>query len=168
MRVYCPNCGTDNEAQAGAAVTCRTCTATFTAPNAQGTVNPAPPPPPPPVRATPYPGSNDLGATAPPSSGGWVGGIGSAARPAPVVAAPASRNVPVNPLAIVSLVFGIVCCVPFFSPITALITGWLAIKQIDASSGLQRGRELAIAGLVLGVVGMGFWGLWLLGMITKS
>jgi Domain of unknown function (DUF4190) len=76
--------------------------------------------------------------------------------------------VPVNPLAIVSLVFGIVCCVPFFSPITALITGWLAIKQIDASSGLQRGRELAIAGLVLGVVGMGFWGLWLLGMVTKS
>ncbi len=166
MRVYCPNCGTDNEAQPGASVSCRACTATFTAPNEQGTV-----PAPPPTRATPFPGSPDLGETAPPSSSGWVGGVGSPSRSAPLAGPPTpgfARPVPVNPLAIVSLVFGIICCVPFVSPITALVSGWLAIKQIDASTGAQRGRELAIAGLILGVAGLGFWALWLLGLVSKS
>jgi hypothetical protein len=56
---------------------------------------------------------------------------------------------PVNTLAIVSLVCGVLCCVPFAS-IAAIATGAIAQNQIAASNGVQRGREYALAGMVLG------------------
>ena len=40
-----------------------------------------------------------------------------------------------NALAVVSLVAGIVCCIPFISPGLAIGCGLAALKQIDASHG---------------------------------
>lgn len=55
-----------------------------------------------------------------------------------------------NPLAIVSLVAGIVCCIPLVSPAVAIACGVMAIQQIDRSSPPQGGKPLAVAGIVLG------------------
>ncbi|MFZ5470394.1 MAG: DUF4190 domain-containing protein [Myxococcota bacterium] len=56
-----------------------------------------------------------------------------------------------NTLAIVSLVSGVLCCIPFAS-VVALVTGILAMKQIDRNS-QESGKGLAIAGIVLGALG---------------
>ena len=71
-----------------------------------------------------------------------------------------------SPLAIVSLVLGIVgllCCGLFLFSIGALITGFLARKQIGESQGRLKGAGMATAGLILGavaiVLGIVYWGL---------
>lgn len=60
-----------------------------------------------------------------------------------------------NGLAIASLVLGIVW-IYWIGSILALIFGYVARKQIDASQGWQGGRGMATAGIVLGWVGVGF------------
>jgi hypothetical protein len=50
------------------------------------------------------------------------------------------------------------------SPVLAIIFGIIAIRQIANSQGRQRGRGLAIAGLVLGIV----WVLFLLAMLVSG
>jgi hypothetical protein len=69
-----------------------------------------------------------------------------------------------SPLAIVSLVLGIVgfvCCGLFLFSIGALITGFLARKQIGESQGRLKGAGMATAGLILGAVaillGIVYW-----------
>ena len=60
-----------------------------------------------------------------------------------------------SPLAIVSLVLGIVgflCCGLFVFSIGALVTGFLARKQIGESQGRLKGAGMATAGLILGAV----------------
>jgi hypothetical protein len=64
-----------------------------------------------------------------------------------------------NTLAIVSLVLGILCCIPFAS-LGAIITGVIARNQIAASNGQQKGGELATAGIVLGALGIALGLLW--------
>lgn len=59
-----------------------------------------------------------------------------------------------NALAVASLVLGIVW-VYWIGSALAVIFGAVAISQIDKSRGTQSGRGLAIAGLVLGLVGLG-------------
>jgi hypothetical protein len=58
----------------------------------------------------------------------------------------------VSGLAIASLVFGILCCIPFFG-IIAMILGGSAMIVISRSEGRLGGRGLAIAGMVLGLLG---------------
>jgi MFS family permease len=60
--------------------------------------------------------------------------------------------------AIASLVLGIVgiFVFPVVGSILALIFGYIARNEIDRSSGRQGGRGLAIAGIVLGWVGVVF------------
>jgi hypothetical protein len=70
-----------------------------------------------------------------------------------------------NTLAIVSLVLGILCCLPF--SIGALVTGSMAIKQIDADP-TQTGKGLAIAGMVLGGLGVLIGALSILANIVKD
>ena len=140
MIVYCPVCGTDNEASVGARVSCRGCSAAFEAPSATQPPAPAPVAPPPPAQspmgwaASPGPGTQ--APMMAPQGGVSSFGQGQAAT--------------TNMLAIVSLVFGIVCCIPLISPGTAIVCGILAMKQIDESGGAQKGKGLAIAGIVLG------------------
>ena len=70
---------------------------------------------------------------------------------------PASK--PTNTLAILSLIFGIVSvptaicygCGAVFA-ITAIITGFIARRQIQQAGGAQSGNGIALAGLILGIV----------------
>jgi hypothetical protein len=86
-------------------------------------------PPPPPVPGRPY---------------------GAVATAAPVPIDATARN---NGLAIASMVLGIVW-VYWIGSILAVIFGHVALRQIKRSQGAQRGRGMAIAGVVLGYVGI--------------
>jgi hypothetical protein len=68
-------------------------------------------------------------------------------------AAPGAPPRSTNGLAIASLVLGIVW-VYWIGSILALIFGYVAKGQIDNSGGTQGGRGMAIAGIVLGWVGI--------------
>jgi hypothetical protein len=75
--------------------------------------------------------------------------------PPPVVAAPRFVQAPqrTNGLAVASLV----CALPWMwgvGSVAAIIFGHLALHQIAHSGGLQRGRSAAMAGLVLGYLGI--------------
>ncbi len=61
-----------------------------------------------------------------------------------------------NGLAVVSLVFGILgwTLLPLVGIIVAIITGHMALGQIRRSGGMQTGEGLAIAGLILGYLGL--------------
>src|SRR6516165_1855100 len=81
--------------------------------------------------------------------------------PAPFGQPPAPSGYPpaptrTNGFAVASLVLGIaqlfVCII---GTILALVFGYIARNQIDQSGGTQGGRGLAIAGIVLGWVGVG-------------
>jgi hypothetical protein len=74
---------------------------------------------------------------------------------------------PTNQKATWALILGILSpfCCGIFTAIPALILGIIARKEIDASGGSQTGRGMAIAGIVLGIVGIivsvamiAFWG----------
>ncbi len=162
MKVFCPNCGTENEGTPDSRVTCRACTASFEVPN-QGQA-PAPQPPQQqqpsfggrPVqtfdRATPQPMQN----AQPPAP--------VAVQPPPQVwtpnapgsySAPPSAGGQNNTLAIVSLVSSFLgCfCLPAVGSLTGIITGFIALSQINASNGGQKGRELALGGIAVGFLG---------------
>jgi hypothetical protein len=72
----------------------------------------------------------------------------------PPVAAAGAAPKATNGLAIASLVLGIVW-IYWIGSILALIFGYVAKGQIDRAGGTQGGRGLAIAGIVLGWVGIG-------------
>src|SRR5688572_22849002 len=59
-----------------------------------------------------------------------------------------------NGLAIASLVLGILWLY-WIGSILALVFGYVAKRQIDDSGGRQGGRGLAVAGIVLGWIGVG-------------
>jgi hypothetical protein len=87
--------------------------------------------------------------------------IGSAAVPPPQAAPPTMYQQVVqiaqaktNGLAIASLVLGILW-VYWIGSVLAVIFGHVALSQIDKSGGTQTGRGMAIAGLVLGWIGVG-------------
>lgn len=58
-----------------------------------------------------------------------------------------------NGFAVASLVLGIIWLMGLGS-ILALVFGYIAKRQIDSSGGRQTGRGMAIAGIVLGSVGV--------------
>ena len=71
--------------------------------------------------------------------------------PYPYVAVPQART---SGLAIASLVLGILW--PYWiGSLLALIFGLIAVRDIDRSGGMVTGRGLAIAGIVLGLIGLG-------------
>ena len=59
-----------------------------------------------------------------------------------------------NGFAIASLVLGILW-IYWIGSALALIFGYIAKSQIDSSGGRQSGRGMAIAGIVLGWIGVG-------------
>jgi len=60
----------------------------------------------------------------------------------------------VNGMAVASLVLGILW-LWWIGSILALVFGYMGKAQIDASGGRQEGRGLAVAGIVLGWIGVG-------------
>lgn len=146
MKVFCPNCGTQNEGMPGGRLTCSACTASFEVPREGGVVQQpqvvSPPPPRPVVSAPPPQNPNSpfpTGYVGPPPMG-FSGGGGLASGQT-------------NTLAIVSMVLGILCCLPFAS-IGAIVTGVIAQNQITASNGQQKGKEFALVGIILGGLGL--------------
>ena len=118
---------------------------------------PPPPPPPPGEGSTPPQGYGQP----PPPGYGYPAQVGSAS-PSP------------SPLAIGSLVtaiFGLLCCSGFFVlSIAAVVMAVFARKEISESGGLKTGDGLAIAGLVIGglgiLLGVVTWGLRFTGAIN--
>jgi hypothetical protein len=70
----------------------------------------------------------------------------------------------VNVLAIISLIgslLGVLFILPLIGSVGGVITGHLSLAQIKQTG--ERGRGMAVAGLIIGYVGVGFI---LLGLIT--
>jgi len=65
-----------------------------------------------------------------------------------------------NGMAIASMVLGILW-IYWIGSILALVFGYVAKGQIDRSAGRQTGRGMAIAGIVLGYIGVGLLALFL-------
>ncbi len=107
-----------------------------------------------------------------PSSSQWQAPPPPSAPSPPAYAPPYSgyppyviaQSPPANGLAIASMVLGIAGLVVLFviGAILALIFGYIAKGQIDRSGGVQGGRGMAIAGIVMGWIGL-VWGLLIVG-----
>lgn len=100
-----------------------------------------PPPTPPPMYASPpgYP---------PPPPGAVASGY-----PPPPPGYPAYQAQQVNSLAIASLIVGILW-IFWIGSLMAVAFGYAALRQIKNSGGLQTGRGMALAGIILGWVGI--------------
>jgi Domain of unknown function (DUF4190) len=108
-----------------------------TTPPDEPSQQPPPPPPPPPPPSQPQPPAT------PPASGGAY------------YSQPTSST---NGLAIASLVSSIagfvICGLGF---IVGVVLGYIARNQIDQSGGAQEGRGMAVAGIIIGWVGIGLF-----------
>lgn len=172
MKVFCPNCGTENEGTSGSRVTCRACTASFEVPF-EGGAQPAPQPQPPPQQpsfggrpvqsfggpATPMPMQHQAPppAVVQPPPNVWTPN-----QPGAFSAPPVATGGQTNTLAIISLVSGILgcLCIPALGSLAGVITGFIALSQINASNGGQKGRELAIGGIVTSFLSCLGWALY--------
>jgi len=83
------------------------------------------------------------------------------------VAAPAAAPRSTNGLAIAAMVLGIVW-VYWIGSILALIFGYVARGQIRSANGSQGGNGMAIAGIVLGWVGIGTFALMVILMVVGA
>jgi len=72
-----------------------------------------------------------------------------------------------NGLAVASLVLGIlfVCGI---GSILALVFGYQAKSQIDRSGGMEGGRGMAVAGIVLGWVGLGLLAIYVIALAATA
>jgi hypothetical protein len=66
-------------------------------------------------------------------------------------------NIRTSGAAITSLVCGLLMCIPFVTGLIAVITGIIGIGTTGNPA--VRGRGIAIAGLILGILSLGFWGI---------
>jgi uncharacterized protein DUF4190 len=109
-----------------------------------GAWGPAPPHPPAPHWGPPPPPPPPGYGHGHPPQPGWWGAPYGGWQPAPAL----------NGLAVASLVCGVVWMY-WIGSILALVFGYVAKSQIDRSQGRQNGRGMAVAGIVLGWVGVG-------------
>ncbi|MBM3659052.1 MAG: DUF4190 domain-containing protein [Actinobacteria bacterium] len=63
---------------------------------------------------------------------------------------------------------GFAFCLALIGPILALVFGYKARRQIDESNGMQTGRGMATAGIVLGWVWIGLFVAYILLIIAVS
>lgn len=126
MKMFCPNCGSENDGFAGGRVVCRACTATFDVPAER-------------AGATPVAEAPVVMPAQPPFS---------APMQTQPMAMQASLQAPYNSLAIASILSSF-CCSP-----AGLVTGIIGLRQINESNGQQKGKELAIIGIVISSLGM--------------
>jgi hypothetical protein len=100
-----------------------------------------------------------------PAPPGWGGPPPGSIYPGSAGAATRTSGLAVAAL-VTGLFFGC-CAVP---GIVSIVLGHLALEQIDDSGGNMRGRGMAIAGIVLGWVGIGIVGLlvviWFVTVLT--
>lgn len=82
-------------------------------------------------------------------------------------AAPSMANMPpqTSILAVVALVAGILGLI-FFGSLVAVICGHIARSQIRSSQGQQTGDGMALAGLILGYIGLALTILFIFGFVV--
>jgi Na+-driven multidrug efflux pump len=98
---------------------------------------------------------------------GISGGPGATVAAGPGAAAYGATAQPkANGSATAALVFGILGLLIGILSVPALIFGYSAKGQIDRSGGVQGGRGMAIAGIVLGWIGAVLWAVWLILLLT--
>ena len=94
---------------------------------------------------------------------GWGG-------PPPGTIYPGAPGTRTSGLAVASLVTGLFFWCWVIPGIVSIVLGHLALESIDDSGGAKRGRGMAIAGIVLGWVGIGIVGLlvlvWFVAVLT--
>jgi Domain of unknown function (DUF4190) len=97
--------------------------------------------------------SEDLGAGAPPPQ--WSGTTGEPGAPAGagIPLAPPTAKARSNGFAIAALILGIVWLCGFGS-LLAVVFGHVSLTQIARSEGWEKGRGMALAGLILGYCGL--------------
>ena len=128
---------------------------------------PASPPPPSEPSGPPAPGwwlASD-GKYYPPEQAPGAPAAPPPAGPPPAFTAytpqgPVPGSTSTNGLAIASMVLGILW-IWWIGSILALVFGYVAKGQIDRSAGRQTGRGMAIAGIVLGYIGLGLLALFI-------
>src|SRR5690242_4361064 len=103
-----------------------------------------------------------------PSRDEWLRALKAASKAtAPTNGAPGGEDAAeTNGLAIASMFVGIIWLFGLGS-IVAIVLGYVGLKQIDASGGHQGGRAIAIAGIVIGIVGLASMGI-LIGFLVSS
>ena len=109
-----------------------------------------PPSAPPTAPSSAQPASGAPGIPPPPQPG-WGGAETAWGGPAGYAPPPKT-----NPLATISLIAGVVqfVCFYFIGAIVAIVTGHIARSQIRRSNGTQGGAGMALAGIILGYVGL--------------
>lgn len=135
MKIFCPHCGIANESGAGDTATCSACATRFEVPPA--------------LRERP------VQVEAPRAESGYISPAawGSTA-PVATVGTPTplhSEAVGYNPMAIASLISGLLVCIPLAGP-AAIGLGIWAQQQIKQTG--EQGRGMATAGIVLGAVSL--------------
>jgi uncharacterized protein DUF4190 len=107
----------------------------------------------------------------PTPSSGWGGPAPGTIYPggaAPM--SPGATGTQTSGLAIASLVTGLFFWCWVIPGIVSIVLGHLALESIENSGGAKRGRGMAIAGIVLGWVGIGIVGLlvlaWFVAVLT--
>ena len=55
---------------------------------------------------------------------------------------------------IVSIVGTLACCFTIVVPAVGIVLGFVARKQISASNGTQKGDGMALAGIIIGAIGV--------------
>jgi hypothetical protein len=103
-----------------------------------------------------------------PSRDEWLASVESRAKAARSSngAAGGEEAAETNGFAIASLFLGIIWLFGVGS-LVAIALGYLGLKQIEASAGHQSGRAIAIAGIVIGVIGLASLGI-LVGFLVSS
>jgi Domain of unknown function (DUF4190) len=90
------------------------------------------------------------------------------APPGSTPAAPALTRT--SGLAVASLVTGLFFWCLLVPGIVAIVLGYLALEQIDRSGGATTGRGMAVAGIILGWVGIALLGIgvlaWFISVVT--
>lgn len=90
-------------------------------------------------------------------SGGGAAGSGAGGGSAPPELLGGSGPRPVSALAVSSLVFSLLFCVPFITSLAGVLLGVVGVA-VTGPMGRRSGRGIALAGLILGVLGLLGWG----------
>ena len=126
----------------------------------------ADPPEPPPPSDSPGPAP---GAPPPPPSAAWQTGPPPGAMPSSgwEGAAPPVPRSKTSGLAVASLVTGLFFWCFLIPGVVGIVLGFLALEQVADGRGTVKGRGMAIAGIVLGYVGLGIAALVLLAWVLS-
>ncbi len=80
-----------------------------------------------------------------------------------------ASEAPTNGLAVTSLVLAVLGMLILYviGPILAIVFGYVSRNQIDASNGAQKGRDLAVAGIIVGWVSLVISILIVIGLVAS-